>query len=108
MYVEAAGACIVLNIQSAKLNILITLVADILLLLIMLIGLLRLRCHEHGAFSTGRLLWKQGLIWLFIATVSEVPPAVSVETRVLDVSFPLIDFTLQVFICLDLNGKVYF
>jgi len=48
----------------------------------MLIGLLRLRFHENGAFSMGRFLWKQGLIWLFIATVSEVPPAVRVEIHV--------------------------
>jgi len=82
-YVEAAGTCLVLNTHSAKLNILVTLVTDILLLLIMLIGLLRLRFHEHGAFSMGRFLWRQGLIWLFIATISEVPPAV--------------------FICLNLN-----
>jgi len=83
VYAEAANTCVVLNIQSTKVNILVTLVADILLLLIMLVGLLRLRCHEHGAFSMGRLLWRQGLIWLFIATISEVPPAV--------------------FICLNLN-----
>jgi hypothetical protein len=69
--------CMETNLQSLKLNIIATLVSDVLLLLIMLIGLLRLRYHEHGAFSMGRLLWRQGLIWLFIATASEVPQAAS-------------------------------
>jgi hypothetical protein len=69
--------CMVINLQGLRLNIIVTLVSDVLLLLIMLIGLLRLRYHERGAFSMGRLLWRQGLIWLFIATASEVPQVVS-------------------------------
>jgi hypothetical protein len=65
----------------------------------MILGLLRLGFHERGAFSLGRLLWKQvgywyfslavafsvylvvrihkGVIWLLVATIAEVPPAVS-------------------------------
>jgi len=85
-YLETLNICMETNLQSLKLNILATLVSDILLLLIMLIGLLRMRYHERGAFSMGRLLWKQGLIWLFIATASEVPQAV--------------------FICLNLNDQL--
>ncbi|KAH9956517.1 hypothetical protein BC827DRAFT_1385966 [Russula dissimulans] len=81
-YLETMNICMVTNVQSLKLNIIVTLVSDILLLLIMLIGLLRLRYHEHGAFSMGRLLWKQGLIWLFIATASEVPQAIHSTTYV--------------------------
>jgi len=45
-----------------------------------------MRYHERGAFSMGRLLWKQGLIWLFIATASEVPQAVLI---CLDLNDPL-------------------
>ncbi|KAH9956515.1 hypothetical protein BC827DRAFT_751872 [Russula dissimulans] len=75
-FIEAQDTCAVTNIESAKLNIIAILVTDILLLIIMLIGLLRLRCNEHGAFSMGRLLWRQGLIWLFIVTVFEVPAVV--------------------------------
>ena len=81
------------------LNVLVTLVTDISLLLIMILGLLRLGFHERGAFGLGRLLWKQvgywyfslvvvfsiymvirihkGVIWLLVATIAEVPPAVS-------------------------------
>ena len=78
---------------------LVTLATDITLLLIMFFGLLRLGFHERGAFGMGRLLWKQvgywffsltmvfsahmvvriheGIIWLLVATIAEVLPAVS-------------------------------
>ena len=51
--------CDVLNIESCKLNIVVTLVTDITLLLIMLVGLLRLRRYGAGTLGLGRLLWKQ-------------------------------------------------
>jgi hypothetical protein len=87
------------NIHISELNILVTLATDISLLLIMFFGLLRLGFHERGAFGLGRLLWKQvgywyfllpvvlsayivarihkGVIWLLVATIAEVLPAVS-------------------------------
>ena len=87
------------NLHISVLNVLVTLVTDIILLLIMVFGLLRLGFHERGAFGLGRLLWKQvtycyfllavvlsaymvvrfhkGVIWLLVATVAEVPIAVS-------------------------------
>jgi hypothetical protein len=51
--------CAVLNIESIKPNIIVTLITDITLLLIMLVGLLRLRRYGAGTFGLGRLLWKQ-------------------------------------------------
>ena len=70
-----------------------------MLLVIMLIGLFRMRTDTGGSFGLGRVLLKQvrfsftgcdtpkthqakflicqGLIWLLIATVAEVPPPVS-------------------------------
>jgi hypothetical protein len=36
-------------------------ITDIVLLLIMLVGLLRLRCHGRGTFGLGHLLWQQ--VW---------------------------------------------
>ena len=85
--------------ESTKPNILVTLASDITLLLIMLVGLLRLRYRGDGAFGIASFLWKQvgicggssllwcsqytyvfsvrkGLIWLLLATIAEVPPAV--------------------------------
>ncbi|KAI0278276.1 hypothetical protein BGY98DRAFT_1096840 [Russula aff. rugulosa BPL654] len=71
------ASCVVDNLHISVLNILVTLATDISLLLIMFFGLLRLGFHERGAFGLGRLLWKQGVIWLLVATIAEVPPAVS-------------------------------
>lgn len=86
----------VLNPQSSKLNIISILVTDVSLLIIMLAGLFRLRSRRDGTSGLGHLLWKQvsfwtvmgtlnlhscsvrkGVIWLFVATVAEVTPAVS-------------------------------
>ena len=68
----------------------------------MFIGLFRLRFHERSAFGLGRLMWRQvrvsallaspsrgslstdtlpvrkGIVWLFLATIAEIPPVVSV------------------------------
>jgi hypothetical protein len=49
----------VLNSERNKTNVIVTLIADIVLLLIVLIGLLRLLYDGSGSFALGRLLWKQ-------------------------------------------------
>ncbi|KAN0125617.1 hypothetical protein V8E52_000824 [Russula decolorans] len=82
---EPAMSCSVVNWHISELNILVTLATDIILLLIMFFGLLRLGFHERGVFGLGRLLWKQGVIWLLVATIAEVLPAV--------------------FLCLNLNNS---
>lgn len=51
--------CVVLNTEDNKPNIIVTLVADIVLLLVVLIGLFRLLHDSSGSFNLGRLLWKQ-------------------------------------------------
>ncbi|KAI0282830.1 hypothetical protein BGY98DRAFT_62818 [Russula aff. rugulosa BPL654] len=70
------ATCTVDNVHIFKLNILVTLITDIILLLTLFFGLLRLGFHDHGTFGLGRLLWKQGVIWLLVATIAEVLPAV--------------------------------
>jgi len=45
------------NIESNKLNIIVTLITDITI--IMFVGLLLLRRYGLGPFGLGRLLWKQ-------------------------------------------------
>jgi hypothetical protein len=67
----------------------------------MLIGLLRLGFHESGVYGLGHLMWRQvrvsallasrgslsadtlpvrkGIVWLFLATIAEIPPVVSVD-----------------------------
>jgi len=53
------------------------LITDISLLLIMLVGLFRLRRHG-SAFGLNQVLWRQGVLWLLLATVADVPPVVFV------------------------------
>jgi hypothetical protein len=52
-------SCTPKNIQITKLNLISTLVTDVVLLLIMLVGLLQLRIKGVGMLSLGQLLWKQ-------------------------------------------------
>jgi len=76
--------CQELNSQSSKPNIIVLFITDVVLLLIVLVGLFRLRSQGHITCGIGRLLWKQGVLWLILATLAEVLP--------------------MVFIILDLNG----
>jgi len=67
------GSCIDLNIQSNAVNLVVTIVIDIVLLLTMLVGLIRLRRGEGGMFALSKLLWNQGILWLFLAIFAELP-----------------------------------
>jgi hypothetical protein len=60
-----ANSCILVNFDSTLPTIIVSFVSDIGLLLIMLIGLLRLRLKTGGAFVLGRFLWKQVRWWQF-------------------------------------------
>jgi len=50
---------VVENNESHSLTLIAMVVTDIALLLIMLVGLLRLRRHGGGTFGIAQLLWKQ-------------------------------------------------
>ncbi|KAH9964990.1 hypothetical protein BC827DRAFT_1186849 [Russula dissimulans] len=82
------SGCTLPNIDSNKLAISAMLGTDISLLLIMLAGLLRLRKRGGSKFELGRLLWKQGLIYLVVATTAEVVPVVFLSLD-LNVAFNL-------------------
>jgi len=56
--------CVTINTPSNSAALISMAVTDIILLLIMLIGLLRLGRHGGGTFGLARLLWKQ-VWWLF-------------------------------------------
>jgi hypothetical protein len=97
---EHAGSCIVVNPDVTKLNAIVSFVTDIILLLMMLAGLLRLRMQGGGMLNLGSFLWKQvgghisialvlfadvssvgkGIIWISLSILSGVPPVVSVTT----------------------------
>jgi hypothetical protein len=53
------STCAVVNDKSSPITLIVMVVADIALLLIMLAGLLHLRCHGGGTFGIAQLLWKQ-------------------------------------------------
>jgi len=78
-WAPARLACENDNTQST-LSPIATVVTDIPLLLLMLLGLFlsRICFRDVGTPVMGlsQLLWKQGIVWLLIATVAGVPPAV--------------------------------
>lgn len=78
--------CIVLNPESGRLNIIVLVITDIVLLFTMFVGLLRFRSNGGGRFGVGRLIWKQGMMWLLLATVAEFPPAILI---ILNLNGPL-------------------
>ncbi|KAN0121250.1 hypothetical protein V8E52_003838 [Russula decolorans] len=69
-----ATTCTLLNLETNKPAVISTLATDVVLLLIMIIGLLRMHLEVVCLFDLGRVLWKQGLIWLIVATLAVVPP----------------------------------
>jgi len=83
-WISAQRVCSIPDYESNKVTIIFMVITDCFLLTVMVIGLLRMRIHGAGTFSLGQLLWKQGIIWLLLATVADLPPVV--------------------FICLNLNN----
>ncbi|KAF8499708.1 hypothetical protein F5888DRAFT_104529 [Russula emetica] len=81
----AVKSCIVTNVDVCKISIVSNFVADTILLLIMLAGLLRLRRRGGGTHMLWDLLWKQGVIWFVVATFAEFPPAVFMILNLNDV-----------------------
>jgi len=89
--------CVPTNTDISLLHLISMLVTDIALLLMMLVGLFRLRIHDDGVFDLAQYLWKQvrkwfqlttilrlvdtfavykGVSWLFVIVAAEVPPVV--------------------------------
>jgi hypothetical protein len=66
---DEASTCVLLNPESSKPNIISSLVTDVVLLLIMLMGLLRSGISKGGAFGVGRMLWNQVRWWQFLLAV---------------------------------------
>ncbi|KAH9974546.1 hypothetical protein BGW80DRAFT_1559588 [Lactifluus volemus] len=83
---EHAGSCTVLNPDVTKLIAIVSFVTEIILLLMMLAGLLRLRMQGGGMLNLGSFLWKQGIIWISLSIMSGVPPVVF---QILNLNEPL-------------------
>ncbi|KAH9974538.1 hypothetical protein BGW80DRAFT_145820 [Lactifluus volemus] len=83
---EHTGSCTVVNPDVTKLNAIVSFVTEIILLLMMLAGLLRLRMQGGGMLNLGSFLWKQGIIWISLSILSGVPP---VAFQILNLNEPL-------------------
>jgi len=75
-WVSAILTCVANTSSSNMATVISVPVTDIILILMMLFGLLRLRRNGGGTFDLAQLLWKQGVIWILLATVAEILPAV--------------------------------
>ncbi|KAI0294350.1 hypothetical protein BC826DRAFT_340898 [Russula brevipes] len=85
--------CVNIDTQTSAPTLIAMLVTDLSLLLLMLVGLLHMRRDGGGTFGLSQLLWKQGLIWLLIATIAEAVPVIFIALN-LDVQWNL---TKQIF-----------
>ncbi len=85
-----------LQLDSIRLSTIALLAADIVLILIMFVGLYRVRRRGGGLMGLGRLLWNQvgwerfyrildlpvyflckGVVWVLLVVTAELPPTVS-------------------------------
>jgi len=71
-----AKTCLVLHTERTTEPVTVTLVEDFILLVLMLSGLRRY--GEAGMFGLWRFLYHQGLFWLALVTIAEIPPTVFV------------------------------
>ncbi|KAH9985086.1 hypothetical protein BJV77DRAFT_139589 [Russula vinacea] len=74
--VPGQSFCAPVQTESTILYFIPSIISDIVLLLIMFFGLLILRRRGGGTIGLTYLLWKQGVIWLALATATEVLPLV--------------------------------
>jgi len=83
--VWAGNSCIALHVAHGKISIICTFISDLVLLGLMLVGLLRWknRPQRHGIWW---FLCTQGLVWVVLVTLAEVPPTVFI---LLDLNDPL-------------------
>jgi len=75
-WVSVQGSCVVSNTENTKATIITMLSSDIVLLVIMLVGFFRQRPQGVNMLGLIQLLWTQGIIWLLLAFVIQVPQLV--------------------------------
>ncbi|KAI0287047.1 hypothetical protein BC826DRAFT_76840 [Russula brevipes] len=76
--VPERNSCAILDHNGLKHIIVAAFVTDTVLLLIMFLGLLRMRLYGSDTLALGRLMWKQGVLWVLLAVIIEFPPTVFV------------------------------
>ncbi|KAI0287060.1 hypothetical protein BC826DRAFT_77286 [Russula brevipes] len=78
MWVSDRDGCAILDINGLKHIVVAAFVTDTVLLFIMFLGLLRMGLYGSDTLTLGRLMWKQGVLWVLLAVIIEVPPTVFV------------------------------
>ncbi|KAH9985019.1 hypothetical protein BJV77DRAFT_140345 [Russula vinacea] len=76
VWVPALHSCSSAGTKKGVLGLLPTIFVDLILLIIMFVGLVILRRHGYGRVGLTHFLWKQAVVWLLLAFVSEAPQAV--------------------------------
>ncbi|KAF8259722.1 hypothetical protein EI94DRAFT_1750788 [Lactarius quietus] len=72
VWIPLENACFIEDTQKAKYNVLVSAVTDLILLLSMIIGVLRLESDT----SIWRMLYRHGMVWIVLATIGLFPPAI--------------------------------
>ena len=67
-WVPGQETCVMVHMESIKISTIVALATDIGLILIMLLGLSRLRRCGGGIMALGRHLWNQVGLWHFFLT----------------------------------------
>ncbi|KAI0287056.1 hypothetical protein BC826DRAFT_1189261 [Russula brevipes] len=95
VWVSDREGCAILDINGLKLIIVAAFVTDTVLLLIMFLGLLRMGLYGSDTLALGRVMWKQGVLWVLLAVIIEVPPTVLVCLNLNDVPEALADIDVN-------------
>jgi len=78
------GICESGHVLRTRISVLSTITNDLVLLVLMLFGILRWKGARERAGGIWRLLYAQGLAWIVVFTLSEVPPSVLVILNLSD------------------------
>ncbi|VDB90040.1 unnamed protein product [Peniophora sp. CBMAI 1063] len=97
--------CLVLSAQTNRPTVTVTLAVDMFLLISMLVGLWRWRDASCGR-GLWSLLWQQGLIWLAVATLAEIPTVVLLWLN-LNQAMDVIFFTPEMIIVVVAATRMY-
>ncbi|KAH9159857.1 hypothetical protein EDB89DRAFT_2082914 [Lactarius sanguifluus] len=82
------STCLVIKTDRNLTTIVVTLAEDIVLLVLMLAGLRRY--GDVGMYGLWRFLHRQGLLWLVLVTVAEIPTTVFIILNLNGTAFPFV------------------
>ncbi|EPQ59075.1 hypothetical protein GLOTRDRAFT_136045 [Gloeophyllum trabeum ATCC 11539] len=81
VWVPELQSCSIVNAATARINVWVSFCSDLILFVVSVVGLLR----KEGVSRLWRLLFRQGLIWMFASTVGYLLPAIFLLINLNDV-----------------------